>query len=135
GAAASEWLAGAEVAYLPVAAGDLRPDALLGVNVLIVPLDRVRTAAEAQWVSDFAARGGKLLAVYWGSLVREEAQSRYPVYSLAPLLGLQPRGWRGVDPILVQPAEGVTVTDGPPAVRLARGMLVRVEPLAGAAVV
>jgi hypothetical protein len=132
---ASKWLASADVPNLPVVAGDLRPDALLGVSLLILPLDRVQTAEEAQWVADFAARGGKLLAVYWGSLVREEAQSRYPVYLLGPLLGVRPTGWRGSDPVLVQPAEGPTGADGPPAVRLARGMLVRVEALPGSAIV
>jgi hypothetical protein len=132
---ASKWLAGAEAAHLPVAAGDLRPDALLGVSVLIVPLERVRTEAEARWIADFAARGGKLLAVYWGSLVREEAQSRYPVYSLAPLLGIKPTGWRGADAVLVQPEAGIAGAEGFPAVRLARGLLVRVEPLMGTTVV
>jgi hypothetical protein len=132
---ASRWLTSAEVAHLPLTAGDLRPEALLGVSVLVVPLDRVRTDGEARWIAEFAARGGKVLGVYWGTLVRDEAQSRYPVYSLAPLLGIRPTGWRGADAILVQPAEGTPGVEGLPGGRLARGLLVRVEPLSGAAVV
>jgi hypothetical protein len=138
---ASRWLTSAEVAHLPLTAGDLRPEALLGVSVLVIPLDRVRTDGEARWIAEFAGRGGKVLGVYWGTLVRDEAQNRYPVYSLAPLLGIRPTGWRGADPILAQPAEGtpgVGATHASPLLpggRLARGLLVRVEPLSGATVV
>jgi hypothetical protein len=132
---ASRWLSSAEVAHLPVTAGDLRPEALLGISLLVVPLERVRSDGEARWIAEFAARGGKVLAVYWGTLVREEAQSRYPVYSLAPLLGIRPTGWRGADAILAQPGDATPGVEGLPGGRLARGMLVRVETLLGAAVV
>jgi len=132
---AGRWLAGASVSYLPVSAETLDATPLPADGVLIVPLDQVRTESQARAIAEFAARGGRLLAVYWGPLVRAEAQGEHPVYALGPVLGVRPVGWRGADPILVRPGDRPGATEEIPDLRLPRGPLIRVEPLAGATIV
>jgi hypothetical protein len=105
-----------------------------GVSALVLPLDRVRTEAEARWVIDFAARGGRVLGVYWGSLVRPGAEPKYPVYSMGPLLGIRATGWRGAGPVLIRPGDRPEGTEEIAGLQLTRGMLVRVEPVEGATV-
>src|SRR5260370_22934296 len=84
-AIATAWLRSAGVECAPVAAGDLgtsMPD----VPLIVLPLDRVCTVAMLPALTAFTARGGKVLAIYWGTLARPEAQSDYPAYSAARAL-------------------------------------------------
>lgn len=134
-AMASRWLTGASIAHLSITAESLESETLPRGGVLVVPLDRVRTGVQARRIAEFAAGGGRLLAVYWGPLVRPEFQSAHPVYALGPLLGVRPTGWRGADPLVVRPGESDAGSLEIENVRLARGPLVRVEPSAGARVV
>jgi hypothetical protein len=129
---ACRWLTAASITHLPISGDQLEVVGLPAGGVLVVPLYQVRTDLQARRIADFAARGGKLLAIYWGPIVRSEAQGRHPVYTLGPVLGVRPFGWRGVDPIRVRPGDRPGLTDEILDLRLARGPLIRVEPLSGA---
>jgi hypothetical protein len=132
---ACRWLTSVSVAYVPLTAEELETSTTLPRGgVLVVPLDRVWTEGQARRIAEFAAGGGKLLAVYWGPLVREDARSRHPVYSLGPVLGVRPAGWRGADPLVVRPGDSAGSGAEIVNLRLPRAPLVRVEPLDGAAV-
>ena len=48
-------------------------------------------------VLDFVRRGGSLLAVYWGPLVRGGVETPPPCYALQEMLGAHPTGWRGTE--------------------------------------
>lgn len=131
---ASRWLTGASVTHLPVSADALESTTLPSGGVLVVPLDQVRSETQARRIAEYAARGGKLLAVYWGPLVRAEAQAGHPVYTLGPVVGVRPIGWRGADPITVRPGDRAGATEEIPDLRLPRGPIVRVEALPGATI-
>jgi hypothetical protein len=133
--AACRWLTGASIAHVPISASELERATLPADGVLVVPLDQVRTEACAGRIAEFAARGGRLLAVYWGPLVRPEAQGGHPVYTLGPVVGIRPLGWRGADPIRVRPGDRAGATEEIGDLRLARGPLIRLDPLPGATIV
>ena len=77
-AIATAWLRSAGVECLPVAAADLgtsMPD----VPLIVLPLDRIRSGTVVPALTAYTARGGKVIAIYWGTLARPEQQSDYPV--------------------------------------------------------
>jgi hypothetical protein len=144
----------------PTAAGWLRSAGLecqeitgeqLGASVpdvplLILPLDRVRSDAALRSLAAFTGRGGKVVAVYWGTIARPEQQSTFPVYATVPLLGLRVVGWVLTGPAFVRPelpaagaagypaavgggsAEGAAGSAAAGELRLERAMMIRVEP-------
>jgi hypothetical protein len=141
---AIEWLHAAGVDCKPVSDANL-PGSLEEVQVLVLPLDRIRSEALPRALSAFTARGGKVVAVYWGTVARPDEQAAYPVYSLAPSLGVRVRGWTMTGPAVVHPerpdslaAGSLSVnhdrTSSSPDLTLSRCMLVQVDPEPGAQV-
>jgi hypothetical protein len=97
------------------------------IQLLVLPMDRIRTDDWLRQITAFTARGGKVMAVYWGTLARAEWQAQYPVYGAAASLGFRVTGWSCEGPVVVKvepPAPAGSVGD----LRLDRLMLVRVEP-------
>ena len=99
---AVEWLHSAGVESTTVSEADLT-GSLPGVQVVVVPLDRIRSSPPLRGLSAFAARGGKVIAVYWGTIARPEQQSDYPVYGAATALGVRVLGWKLTGPAAVRP--------------------------------
>jgi hypothetical protein len=64
-APAAAWLSSAGVECLPLSAEALETAPVPDVQLLILPLDRVRSTAVLRSVTAFAARGGKVIGVYW----------------------------------------------------------------------
>jgi hypothetical protein len=124
---AQSWLKGMGVESLTVTATDLSGATLPNVQLLILPLDRVRTEEALRSVSAFATRGGKVVAVYWGTLARQDRQADYPLYRAGNTLGFRVTGWAfsGLGQVKVEaPSVPGPIAD----LRLDRLMLVRVEP-------
>jgi hypothetical protein len=99
---ASRWLTAAGIQHTLLTQDQLTPAGLASAQVLILPVERVRTAAAAHAVIQFSRRGGGVLAVYWGPLVREASESTQPCYALQEVLGAKPTGWRGTGPITLR---------------------------------
>jgi hypothetical protein len=138
------WLRSAGVDCKPISETDL-PNSLEEVQVLVLPLDRIRSEAPLRALTAFTARGGKVIAVYWGTVARSEEQSAYPVYSVAPAIGVRVRGWTMTGPAVVRPERLGPSAAGSPDVNhdrgpssteltLSRCMLVQVDPEPGAQV-
>jgi hypothetical protein len=133
-AQAKRWLDAAGIPTVMLTPESVLSEGMSGVGALVLPLDQIRTETQARWVIDFAGRGGKILGVYWGALVRPEAQARYPAYALTSLLGVRPTGWRGADPLVIRPGDRPDATSEIVNLRVPKGMLVRVEPAPGATI-
>jgi hypothetical protein len=99
---AAAWLKSAGLEPLEVT-GEQFAAAVPDVPVIILPLDRVRSESMLRAISPYIARGGKLVAVYWGTIARPEQQSAYPVYGAASLLGVRIAGWSLIGPVGVSP--------------------------------
>jgi hypothetical protein len=123
------WLRAAGVDCLSLPARDLGSAPLGDVQLLILPLDRVQSDEPLRAATAFAQRGGKVLAVYWGTLARAERQGDYPVYSASTLLGARVTGWTMIGPATLKPEMPAGAAVEPaPELALNRLMLVRVEP-------
>jgi hypothetical protein len=143
--AAAAWLRSAGLECLEIT-GEQLGASVPDVPLLVLPLDRVRSDAALRSLTAFADRGGKVVAVYWGTIARPEQQSNYPVYAAAPLLGIRVAGWVLAGPAVVRPESPAAGTAGFPVagggaratgnltgspaaeLRLERAMLIRVEP-------
>jgi hypothetical protein len=145
---ALDWLRSAGVECTTLSQSDLSGE-LPGIRVIVLPLDRVRSEASIRSMTAFAARGGKVVAVYWGTVARPDQQGAFPVYKAASLLGIRVMGWTLTGPAVARLglpgtvttqandlAEGgyaraATVTDptasSSPELRLEQWMMVRVE--------
>ncbi len=66
-------------------------------KLLILPLESVGGPGAAKNVQDYVGKGGKLLAVYWGTLTSAEMKQS-PTYHLVPTLGVKPIGWMAAPP-------------------------------------
>lgn len=124
---AQTWLKGVGIESLSVTATELNSGGLPGIQVLVLPLDRVRSDESLRSLTSFTARGGKALAVYWGTMARQDWQADYPLYRAGSTLGFRVTGWAYSGPALVRiepPAVPGPVAD----LRLDRLMLARVEP-------
>jgi hypothetical protein len=137
-ATAAAWLRLAGLECLEIT-GEQLGASVPAVPLLVLPLDRVRSAAAVRSLESFTERGGKVVAVYWGTIARPEQQSAYPVYAAASLLGLRVAGWTMSGPAVVIPeapgAPAVRAAGGgsrdegrSAALRLEQAMIIRVEP-------
>jgi hypothetical protein len=125
--AAGSWLKGVGIDFLALPAAELDSSGLPGIQVLVLPLDRVRSDDALRSLSAFSARGGKLLAVYWGTMARQDWQADYPLYRATNTLGFRVTGWTYSGPAQVKTEP--PALPGPIAeLRLDRLMLARVEP-------
>lgn len=105
-------------------------------KLLILPLEAVGGPGAAKNVQDFVAKGGKLLAVYWGTLTAAEMKQS-PTYHLVPTLGVKPIGW------MPDPPQPLTIFSAGPALLPASGRevnlpgtpAVRLEALPGTVVI
>lgn len=129
GAAPSKWLQAAGVQHAVLAPEQVSADTLATTQILVLPVDRVRTPNVAQAVINFVRRGGTVLAVYWGPVVREGSEGTQPGYALLEILGARPLGWRGTGAVTVRlepnADRGGTI---PVETSLPRGMLVTLQP-------
>lgn len=133
---AEKWLQQAGIAY------SARPGALLGAmplagaRLLILPMAAVTSPDAARTVESFAARGGRVVAVYWGTLVGPGGGAP-PSYQLAEILGVRPVGWTGETPqevVLSETGTGALPYSGPRvSIPLCQSTLV--QPLLGSRVV
>jgi hypothetical protein len=89
-ALAEKWLERAGVPFLRRSRESLDTAPLPNVRLVILPLEAVTTPAAVRHVSDFASAGGRVLAVYWGTL---SAPDSFPIYQLSNMLGVRPVGW------------------------------------------
>jgi hypothetical protein len=124
--AAQSWMKGVGIESLPVAATEVG-NSLPGIQLLVLPLDRVRSEEALRSLSNFTARGGKVVAVYWGTMARQDRQADYPLYRAGSTLGFRVSGWIYSGPALVK-TEPPTVPGPIADLRLDRVMLARVEP-------
>jgi hypothetical protein len=127
---ASRWLTAAGVQHANLTAQQVAAGDLVATQILILPVARVRTPAVAQAVMQFVQRGGSVIAVYWGPVVRGGSDATPPCYLLPEMLGARPAGWRGTGPITVRP-------EAPPVgaateTTVPRGILVALQPAANA---
>lgn len=145
---AVEWLRSAGVECATVSEAELSGP-LTGIQLIVLPLDRVHSDLPLRALTAFTARGGKVVAVYWGTIARPEQQALYPVYSAAPLLGVRVLGWTLVGPSVVRTegagaapysaadtagrdpvtstSNGGRLASSAPELRLDQSMMVRVE--------
>lgn len=107
---AAAWLRAGGVDCLPLAAADLETSRLPDIPLIVLPLDRVHSEAVIRVMTAYAARGGKVLAVYWGTLARPEQQAGYAVYSAAAALGVRVVGWTLTGPVVVRPGAPATAS-------------------------
>ncbi len=99
---AAAWIRSAGLECVEVT-GEQLAESAPEVPLLVVPLARVRSEGALRAITAFMARGGKVIAVYWGTIARPEQQSTYPVYGAAPLLGVRIVGWTLIGPAVVRP--------------------------------
>jgi hypothetical protein len=150
-ATAVAWLRSAGLECLEIT-GEQLETSVPDVSLLVLPLDRVRSGAALRSLTAFTNRGGKVVAVYWGTIARAEQQPAYPVYAAASLLGVRVGGWTMIGPAVVKPeapvggsASGMAAGGGAgdegrapglpaPELRLERSMLIQVQPEATAQV-
>jgi hypothetical protein len=86
---AERWLARAGVTYARRTGASLETAPIRGARLLILPVESVTTASAAEHVREFLASGGKVVAVYWGTLGPETS----PSAQLAATFGIRPVGW------------------------------------------
>lgn len=89
---AEKWLDQAGIAYSHRTGPSLGTAPVTGTKLLILPMQSVTTAAAAENVQEYLAGGGKVIAVYWGTVAPDGA-ANYPAYQLCPQLGVRPIGW------------------------------------------
>src|SRR4051794_18647256 len=129
GGTPSKWLLAAGIQHTVLAPEQVNVEGLAAAQLLVVPVDRVRTPAAAQAVVNFAHRGGAVLAIYWGPVMREGAESSAPCYGLQEILGARPVGWRGTATVTVRVDPSVDRSGGTAAeIPLPRGILVTLQP-------
>jgi hypothetical protein len=131
GATPSKWLLAVGVQHTVLAPEQVSADALATTQILVLPVERVRTPVVAQAVINFVRRGGAVLAVYWGPVVREGSEGAQPGYALLEILGARPVGWRGTGAVTVRLEPNVDRGGSMAAeTLLPRGMLVTLQPQA-----
>jgi hypothetical protein len=89
---AEKWLDQAGIAYVHRTGQSLGTTPVTGAKLLILPMQSVTTAAAVTSVQEYLAGGGKVIAVYWGTVAPEGA-ANYPAYQLCAQLGVRPVGW------------------------------------------
>jgi len=89
---AEKWLEHAGVPYARRAGQTLGGAPISGMKLLILPMHSVTTPAAVANIQDYLAGGGKLIAVYWGTLAADGAATN-PAYQLAAQIGIRPVGW------------------------------------------
>lgn len=89
---AEKWLEQAGVPYARRDGHTLGAAPISGMKLLILPMHAVTTPAAVANVQEYLAEGGKLIAVYWGTLASDGASTN-PAYQLATQLGVRPVGW------------------------------------------
>src|ERR1051326_717054 len=96
------WLETVGVEGESVTASGLSTASLTDLQLLVLPMDRLKSDDSLRAVSTFAARGGMVVAVYWGTLARPDRQAEVPAYGATPLLGLKVAGWTTTGPVTVK---------------------------------
>lgn len=124
---AQSWLEGEGIETMSLPAPELSSAGLPGIQLLVLPLDRVRSEEALRSLSTFTSRGGKVVAVYWGTMARQDRQDDYPLYRAASTLGFRVSGWAFTGPARVK-TEPPVVNGAVADLRLDRLMLARVEP-------
>lgn len=142
-ATAAAWLRSAGLECLEIT-GEQLGASIPAVPLIVLPLDQLRSDTALRSLTMFSARGGKVVAVYWGTIARPEQQPAYPVYAAASLLGFRVAGWTLTGPAVVQPEIPVAgspmapwIEDGATGdrgtltteLRLGQAMVIQVEPV------
>jgi hypothetical protein len=89
---AERWLEQAGVPFARRDGASLGAAPLAGMKLLILPMHSVTTSAAVANIQEYLAGGGKLVAVYWGTVAADGAGS-HPAYQLTTQLGIRPVGW------------------------------------------
>jgi hypothetical protein len=130
---AEKWLDQAGIAYVHRTGQSLGAAPITGTRLMILPMQSVTTPAAVTSVQEFMAGGGKVVAVYWGTVAPDGADA-YPAYQLCPKLGVRPAGWLDAPPGKLSLASGGTgmLPYSGSDVELPGGPTVVVQPLPGA---
>lgn len=130
---AEKWLDQAGIAFVHRTGQSLGAGPITGTRLMILPMQSVTTAAAAMSVQEFIAGGGKVVAVYWGTIAADGA-ANFPAYQLCPQLGVRPVGWLDTTPGKLSLASGGTgmLPYGGGEVELPGGPTAVVQPLPGA---
>ncbi|MGV3724380.1 MAG: hypothetical protein ACO1SX_26080 [Actinomycetota bacterium] len=89
---AEKWLEQAGVPFARRDGQTLGAAPIAGMKLLILPMHSVTTPAAVANIQEYLAGGGKLIAVYWGTLASDGANTN-PAYQLTTQLGIRPVGW------------------------------------------
>lgn len=122
------WLRTVGVECVPIAAGEVTAAPMPDLQVLLLPMDRLKGEDALRAISGFATRGGMVLAVYWGTLARPDRQSDFPAYSASSFLGLKVTGWTLTGPVTVKVEPGAPVSNSVESLTLKQLMMVQVLP-------
>jgi hypothetical protein len=95
--AAERWLERAGISFARRTGAGLGAGPVRDAKILVLPLQSVARLDAARTVQAYIDGGGKVLAVYWGTLAPRGADA-YPVYDLVGALGVRPVGWQGRSP-------------------------------------
>ncbi|HPT97192.1 MAG TPA: family 10 glycosylhydrolase [Armatimonadota bacterium] len=77
----------------PLSYAQLEVGALDLFGLLMIDLEKPLSVAAAAFVSDFVARGGRLIACSWGAAVAPRRQAAFPAYRLLEALQVRVTGW------------------------------------------
>lgn len=143
---AASWLRAAGLECRELSADQLA-ESIPDLPLLVLPLNQLRSLAALRSLTSYAEHGGKVLAIYWGTIARPEQQSAYPVYAAGNWLGVNVAGWSLVGPASVRPELPTAASPGsgqesqPDApltrggeLRLGQAMMIQVDPVPSAQV-
>ena len=105
-------------------------------QLLVLPLEAIGGPAAAKHVQSYVSKGGRVLAIYWGSLASTESLTA-PVYHLVPVLGVKPLAFTpepGLPLIITSTGPGALPFGGR-EVNLARTSAIRMEAQPGTSVI
>lgn len=105
-------------------------------QLLVLPLEMIGGPAAAKNVQNYVSKGGRVLAIYWGSLASAESTIS-PVYHLVPVLGVKPLAWTpdpGLPLTIMSTGPGLLPYGGR-EVNLTRTPAIRMEALPGTSVI
>jgi hypothetical protein len=117
---AQEWLSSAGIECRTLSEAELSGP-LSDVQLIVLPLDRIRSDAPLRALAAFAARGGKVVGIYWGTIARPDQQTDYPVYGAASALGIRVLGWTLTGPAVVKREGAAAAPYEPPGHSQERG--------------
>lgn len=106
---AGKWLEATGTPYVKRSAASLADTPLTGIKLLVVPLETLLSPNAAEAVRAFSLGGGKVVAVYWGTMNGDTADP-HAAYKLCSVLGVRPVGWVSEPPGSLQIIDGSAST-------------------------